>query len=253
MHRFGNDARAHALLESRGYRPVRRYYRMEIELDGPPPDPAWPEGIEVRPYDDGEAAAFHAALDEAFAEEWGHEAARDVDWRAVRERRSRDRSLWFAVKDGGEIAAALVSDEEHWGVGWVHSIGVRPAWRRRGLGEALLTHSFAELYRRGRKHIGLGVDAENPTGATRLYERLGMHVASSFVYFEKDLGGRASSVHGARTAAPIRRSPSAPAINATRAAGSSRPHSSAFLVPGGTAARRWSRRPRYRFRIPRRR
>lgn len=186
---FGNDARAHALLESRGYRPVRRYYRMEIELDGPPPDPAWPEGIEVRPYDDADAPAFHAALDEAFAEEWGHEAARDVDWRAVRERRSRDRSLWFAAKDGGEIAAAVVSDEEHWGVGWVHSIGVRPAWRRRGLGEALLTHSFAELYRRGRKHIGLGVDAENPTGATRLYERLGMHVASSFVYFETDLGG----------------------------------------------------------------
>ena len=184
---FGTDERAHALLESRGYRPVRRYYRMEIELGEPPPEPAWPQGLAVAPYDDAEADEFHAALDEAFADEWGHEPEREVDWRAVRERRSPDRSLWATVKDGDQVAAAVVAEEEHWGVGWVHSIGVRPPWRRRGLGEALLRHTFGELYRRGRPHIGLGVDAENPTGATRLYERAGMHVATSFVYYEREL------------------------------------------------------------------
>jgi mycothiol synthase len=184
---FGNDERAHALLEGRGYRPIRRYYRMEIELDGEPPAPRWPGGVRVLPYDDAEADAFHAALDEAFAEEWGHEPERPVDWREIRERRSPDRSAWSVVKDGDEIAAAVVAEEEHWGVGWIHSIGVRPRWRRRGLGEALLLHTFRELSRRGRGRIGLGVDAQNPTGATRLYERVGMHVASSFVYFEKEL------------------------------------------------------------------
>lgn len=184
---FGNDERAASLLSGRGYRPVRRFYRMEIELDGPPADPAWPAGVEVSPYRDDEAAAFHAALDEAFAEEWGHEPDRDIDWRGVRERRSADRSVWFAVHDGGEIAAAAVCEEDRWGVGWIHSIGVRRRWRRRGLGLALLLHCFGELYRRGRKHIGLGVDVENPTGATRLYERAGMHVSSSFVYFQKAL------------------------------------------------------------------
>jgi mycothiol synthase len=184
---FGNDERAHALLEGRGYRPIRRYYRMEIELDGEPPAPQWPDGLRVLPYDDAEAEAFHSALDEAFAEEWGHEPERLVDWRAIRERRSPDRSAWAVVKDGDEIVAAVVAEEEHWSVGWIHSIGVRPRWRRRGLGEALLLHTFRELYRRGRGRIGLGVDAQNPTGATRLYERVGMHVASSFVYFEKEL------------------------------------------------------------------
>jgi mycothiol synthase len=186
---LGNDDGAHTLLERRGYRPVRRYYRMEIELDAEPPDPRWPDELRVLPYADAQADAFHAALDEAFAEEWGHEPERGVDWRAVRERRSPDRSVWFAVEEGEEIAAAVVAEEERWGVGWIHAIGVRPAWRRRGLGEALLLHCFGELYRRGRPRVGLGVDAENPTGATRLYERAGMHVASSFVYFEKELGG----------------------------------------------------------------
>jgi mycothiol synthase len=185
---FGNDDRAEALLAGRGYRPVRRFYRMEIELDGPPSAPEWPGGLTASPYRDDEAAAFHATLDEAFADEWGHEPDRDIDWRSVRERRSRDRSLWFAVRDGDEIAAAAVCEEDHWGVGWVHALGVRKPWRQRGLGLALLLHCFGELDRRGWKHIGLGVDSANPTGATRLYERAGMHVSSSYVYFEKELG-----------------------------------------------------------------
>jgi ribosomal protein S18 acetylase RimI-like enzyme len=37
------------------------------------------------------------------------------------------------------------------------------------------------------KTIGLGVDASNPTGATRLYQRAGMVVASEHVTYEKEL------------------------------------------------------------------
>jgi ribosomal protein S18 acetylase RimI-like enzyme len=72
-------------------------------------------------------------------------------------------------------------------MGWIASIGVRDAWRKRGLGLALLLHAFGELYRRGQRRIGLGVDAHNPTGATRLYERAGMKVAWSAAIFEKEL------------------------------------------------------------------
>jgi mycothiol synthase len=53
---------------------------------------------------------------------------------------------------------------------------VRRPWRGRGLGEALLRHSFVEFHRRGRRAVALGVDADSLTGATRLYERAGMHV-----------------------------------------------------------------------------
>ena len=57
---------------------------------------------------------------------------------------------------------------------------------RKGVGDALLRHAFGELYRRGARRVGLGVDAENPTGATRLYERVGMRVAyQSDVYAKK--------------------------------------------------------------------
>lgn len=185
---LANDKRAHALLEARGYRIARHFYRMVIELDAPPTPPAWPEGLQLSVLDPGEARAFHAALEEAFEDEWDHEPESFDDWRRRRlEAPNVNRTLWFEVKDGTEIAATAVCDPERFGMGWVGAIGVRKPWRRRGVGLALLGHCFGELYGRGQRVIGLGVDAENPTGATRLYERAGMHVAWSAALFEKAL------------------------------------------------------------------
>ena len=39
----------------------------------------------------------------------------------------------------------------------------------------------------GTKTIGLGVDAANPSGATRLYQGVGMKIASEYVIYEKEL------------------------------------------------------------------
>jgi mycothiol synthase len=181
------DEQARALLDSRGYRPLRHFYRMAIELEGRPPPAEWPAGLRAEPVDyEHEAESFHATLDEAFAEEFGHEPERGVDWRARRDGRSFDPTLWFVVKEGDEVAAALLC-QERFGSGWIASIGVRKPWRRRGLGFALLLHGFGQLYARGQHRIALGVDAENPTGATRLYERAGMHQAFEAVVYEKRL------------------------------------------------------------------
>jgi mycothiol synthase len=73
------------------------------------------------------------------------------------------------------------------GQGWVGTLGVRRAWRRRGVGEALLRRSFALLHARGLRKVRLGVDAENLTGATRLYERVGMNVLRRSNTWEREL------------------------------------------------------------------
>ena len=72
-------------------------------------------------------------------------------------------------------------------MGWVNSLGVRRPWRRRGLALALLRHAFGVFYRRGKTKVGLGVDATSLTGATRLYEKAGMHVQRKSVTYEKVL------------------------------------------------------------------
>jgi mycothiol synthase len=182
------DADARALFERSGYREVRRFYRMLVEHEGEPPPPDWPEGFRVSTFELGDAKGFHAALDEAFAEEWNFVSEPFDSWS---ERRINvpefDPTLWFIVREGNEIAGVLRGDPERGGTGWVGALGVRPRWRKRGLGLALLRHAFGEFYRRGQSRVGLGVDARNPTGATRLYERAGMHATYEAIAFKKEL------------------------------------------------------------------
>ena len=103
---------------------------------------------------------------------------------------SFDRSLWFVAEQDDEVAGIILSraPENEPGLGWVRVLGVLPEHRRRGLGQALLQHAFAEFARRGFTAVGLGVDAENPTGALRVYERAGMHVERTNLLFEKASG-----------------------------------------------------------------
>lgn len=186
---FAQDELAAALLESRGYRPVRRHYGMRIELgDEAPPEPAWPEGLTVAPFRDGDGPAFHAALGESFEDEWGHTPIEYDEWRRARlEADDFDPEVWAVVRDGDEVAAVVRCDVFRYGGGWVGALGVRKPWRRRGIGLALLQHTFRVFHARGERSVGLGVDSENPTGATRLYERAGMHVEDETVTFEKSL------------------------------------------------------------------
>jgi mycothiol synthase len=179
---------AAALLEANGYREVRHYYQMTIDMDDPPPAPRWPEGLEPRPFESEHARAFHAADDEAFADERGYETLPFEEFaeRWIESPRF-DPALWTAVWDGDEIAATLIADWKRFGAGWIAALSVRRPWRRRGLGLALLLRSFGQFYERGERRVSLSVDTENPTGATRLYERAGMKVEHEEVLYEKEL------------------------------------------------------------------
>lgn len=182
-----NDA-ARALFPALGFREVRHYFQMRLELDREPAQPDWPDGIAVTTFRPEDARDFHRALNEAFANEWGWHATPFEEWREFRlEDPAVDTSLWFVVRDGDEIAAVARCEANRDGGGWIGAIGVLKPWRRRGIGLALLQHAFAELRRRGFPHVGLGVDADNATNATRLYEKAGMRVLKEDVIYEKGL------------------------------------------------------------------
>jgi ribosomal protein S18 acetylase RimI-like enzyme len=184
---LSTDERGRELLTSRGYRIVRHYYRMVAELGDDLPEPEWPEGIELRTIAAGEERELYEADREAFAEEWGRPQRSFEEWWAkVSGSESFDASLTFVAWDGGRVAGYAICALE-FGGGFVNLIGVRPEWRRRGVGLALLRHAFRALRARGVDRVGLGVDALNPTGATRLYERAGMHVLFQADVYEKEL------------------------------------------------------------------
>jgi mycothiol synthase len=183
------NAEARALFEAQGYREVRRFYEMAIELTEEPTAPVVPDGLVVDELRDDEYEEFYEALDEAFAEHWEWHPEPYEEWLERRQGQHRDEHgpVWFVVRDGDELAAVTRNDADVAGGGYVGAIGVRPAWRGRGLGKALLQQTFAEFWRRGTTRVTLGVDAQNATGAVALYERVGMHVDSCGVAFEKEL------------------------------------------------------------------
>jgi GNAT superfamily N-acetyltransferase len=182
------DERAQELLAGRDYREVRRFWQMRIELNAPPLQPQWPDGITVTSFAESDAEAFHSAYEDAFADHWGHTRRPFEEWLA-RHVQAADFApdLWAVVRDGDRIVAGSELQRERNGVAWVSRLFTVREWRRRGLGEALLRDAFGKFWAEGRTTVGLGVDATSDTGANRLYERAGMHVNWAAVVFEKAL------------------------------------------------------------------
>lgn len=179
------DPAAKLLIEGRGFEPVRHFYRMLVDLDVQPPEAVWPGGFEVATFATGDEATLHAVTEEAFADHWGHEPRDLAHWHEhVFSRAWWDPSLVYLVREGGEVVAAEIN-AFRFGMGWVGTLGTRIPWRGQGLGRALLLTAFAEFYRRGQQRIGLAVDAGNETGATHLYESVGMRVSAQADVYEK--------------------------------------------------------------------
>jgi mycothiol synthase len=172
-----------------GYVVVQHQFRMLAELDAEPDVPHVP-GIEIRRFrDPEERRAVHAVLDEAF-DTGPPYRRRDYDEWAPRVfgRSGFDPSLVWVALERDSVAGAEVCGWKDWGDwGWVDALGVLPSHRRRGIGDALLRTAFAEFWRRGERRVALSVRADNPTGATRLYERAGMKVKVTTVLWEKEL------------------------------------------------------------------
>jgi mycothiol synthase len=197
-----NDETSKARLEQAGFTLIRHSWRMVIELDDSLPKPQWPEGVRVRTFRRGqdERAVFRVDR-EVFRDHFGF---METSFEEEYERRMHyidndenfDPTLWFlAVEerkngDGSIVGISLCRNKEsERDMGWVGSLGVLSEWRRKGIGLALLRHSFQEFHQRGKERVGLGVDAQNLTGATRLYRKAGMHSDPLYEHslYEKEL------------------------------------------------------------------
>ncbi len=201
---------AKVAMEARGLSNIRRNYQMRIEMTAPPPEPIWPEGITLKVFDmeKDDAAAVYRADIEAFRDHFGFieqpfEQAFERFMHFMAGEDAYAPGLWFLAMDSGQdtgpqIAGFCLNRKQSYEapeVGWVSTLGVLRPWRKRGIGLALLQHSFGEFYRRGYRTVGLGVDGQNLTGALRLYERAGMHIHRQFDLYEKELRpGREISV-----------------------------------------------------------
>ena len=189
---------AQDLFQKAGMQQVRRWLRMVVDLDNPPPVPQYPDGIEIRTLVvDQDEWALTKAVVEAFRDHWGFverpmEDEHERWMHFIRNNKDFDPTLCFLAWDGDQLAGSSLcwpQSHDDPDMGWVDELAVRRPWRKRGLALALLHHSFGEFYHRKKLRVGLGVDAQSLTGALRLYEKAGMHSDPDrqYVSYEKEL------------------------------------------------------------------
>jgi ribosomal protein S18 acetylase RimI-like enzyme len=175
------DQAASERYERAGWRPDGEVLRMERVLGPARTPPRWPPDVSVRSLRGDDVAAVHALLEAAFA------ANRETipPYRLWAARFTADPGFDAESCFLAEAGSVLVGVALCWGEGFVKDLAVHPEWRRRGIGEALLLHAFAVFAARGASSVGLKVDADNPTGALRLYERVGMRPVRRYELWSK--------------------------------------------------------------------
>ncbi len=186
---------ARSLFLDRGMTPVRQFYQMKLRFDDQaPPAPVWPEGIVLQPYRHPEdLETVVATTRDAFRDHWGF-VEHPFDEEVAQRRHQADSdpyfdsAYWLQAMDGEEAAGAVISfpvsiaGPEY---AYIQAIAVRRPWRRQGLATALLYQIFDVAYRAGKEGVILGVDADNLSGATRLYTRAGMVPSKVTHVYEK--------------------------------------------------------------------
>ena len=177
------------LLTDAGFVIDRWTFTMRTTLGAVDAPPAFPEGLELRRYDDTFAEAMFVAHNEAFLDHPNFTPWTEVMWKQwVTDSRSFRPELSFVVVEPsvpGRVVAYVQSAEfdAHFAAtgrreAYVGKVGTLRGFRGRGLAGALLRHALAAYQEAGYDEASLDVDSENPTGALGIYERAGFVVES---------------------------------------------------------------------------
>jgi mycothiol synthase len=184
------------VLESRGFRPVRYGYKMARPLNEPLPEPQIPEGFTIRPAQgEADSEPWVEMFNQTFIDHWNFHPTtleKRNHW-MTSPNYDPELDLIAIAPDGTFVAFAWCSiDPEdnaanNRSEGTIHLLGTRRGFRNMGLGRATLLAGMHKLKAAGVDTAVLGVDAENPTGALRLYESVGFHKVNTGVTYHKDL------------------------------------------------------------------
>jgi len=208
---YTNEGALRADLEQRGFVEVRTYWRMKVDhvsvsdaLNAEPlavasatgDDPrvtGLPDGYMLRTFRDGESdwRGVHEAHSASFLDHFDFTPLGFEAWREHTQGVTEDPSQWLVAEHNQEIVGYARGSNRYASeeCGYVASIGVVREHRGHGVARALLRARMADDVARGFLSTILHVDASSPTGATRLYESVGMVADSEFVGLHRPLYG----------------------------------------------------------------
>lgn len=194
---WDTDDERHTLLTRHGYAVERYFFRMKRPLDQPLPEPQFPAGFTLQqtaiPADN---ERWVEVFNQSFIDHWNfHPMTVEAAAYWTKDPKYRNELDLIAVTDDNLIAAfcycSIDSDDNarnQRSEGWINMLGTRRGYRNLGLGRAMLLAGMHTLKRAGVQVAKLGVDAQNPNGALRLYESVGFSVAFTNILYTKELG-----------------------------------------------------------------
>ena len=184
------------VLKAHGMEPVRYWFKMERPLDEPMPEPVLPEGYTLTHMQGEEdVAPWVDCFNQSFIDHWNHHPVTvesHSHWLTDPKYR-QDLDLRAVTPDGTVAAFCFCwidpesNERNNRSEGWIAELGTRRGHRKIGLGTAMLLAGMRKLKAEGMAKAMLGVDAENPSGALRLYESVGFRSVMTSITYSKDL------------------------------------------------------------------
>lgn len=172
-----------SMTRNRGYLPVRYFAQMRLALGAL--NPAVLNGPDsavadlIHKFSPDFSEGVRSAHNEAFADHWGSTAHSLQRWatytsaRSFRPEFARLLAEPVQAEQPGMVQSYVLSSEWVPEELYVDLVGTRRAARGRGYAATLLADVIRAAASAGYQRVELQVDSASPTGAVRLYERLG--------------------------------------------------------------------------------
>lgn len=185
-----------ALLQQHGFTPERYFHRMARSLSEPIPAPQLPVGFSLHRVTSHDAEAWVEMFNQTFIDHWDFHPMTVERFQHDMTEPSYDPELdLVAIAPDGTFAAfcaGMIRAEDNTRKeqpeGWIGILGTRRGFRNIGLGRAMLLSGLQRLHAKGMQVALLGVDADNPSGAFRLYQSIGFQPIQTRVVCVKSIG-----------------------------------------------------------------
>ena len=168
-------------MQRAGFEIARYYLELGRDLSEPTTDRALPDGLTLAPWTPDLDDTVRDARNDAFRDHWGSQSADPEQWHSFTTSSliRRDLSV-LAIDSAGDVAGFVLTtvNPDDWpgqgfSSGYIDLVGVRRAWRGRGVAPAMLSAALELIRDAGLDKAVLDVDSENPSGALGLYEGVG--------------------------------------------------------------------------------
>lgn len=182
------------LYTQHGFEAARYAYKMQRSLISNPMSAiSLPDGLHLATWQPEQDYLLMQTFNDAFSGYWGLPEMHEDLWQQLFTGVSQFRGdLTFLAMHGESIVGFClnwVNDAKNRETdikeGWIEAVGVIPAWRGHGIAAALLSHTLNAFIAAGLEQAALDVDTQNPTGALRLYEKMGFTAVKRTAYFVK--------------------------------------------------------------------